>query len=130
MASSGDSACMKGASAATAGSKEACGAECAKACCAGAEAATITYSVAGMTCMGCVNKVEAAVAGLEIEGLESVTVNMEGGNAVLTTTGPVDVKAIEAAITESGFKAEFASVKKADTKAEATKEAEESAATN
>jgi len=119
------------ATAASADAKDACGVDCAKACCAGAKAAMITYNVSGMTCMGCVKQVEAAVAKMEIENLESVTVNLDGKNAVLTTTGPVDAKAVAAAITKAGFPAEFATAAASETEEEAKeeKEADESAAT-
>lgn len=107
------------------------GAGCAKACCAGRSAAMITYSVSGMTCMGCVKQVEAAVAKLELENLESVSVNLDDHNAVVTTTGPVDAMAVATAITSAGFPAEFSKAvhPEAADKDQAKPETEEPAAT-
>jgi copper chaperone CopZ len=111
-----------------AGAKHAsCGADCNKACCAGKSAAMITYKVSGMTCMGCVKQVEAAVAKMDLENVESVTVSLDDNNAVVTTTGPVDAMAVAEAITKAGFQAEFAGAEKA-AKADADK-TEEPAAT-
>lgn len=106
-----------------------CGADCNMACCAGKTAATITYKVAGMTCMGCVKQVEAAVAKMELENVESVTVNLDDANAVVTTNGPVDAIAVADAITKAGFKAEFAGAEHPATAKAETEKKEEPAAT-
>jgi copper chaperone CopZ len=58
--------------------------------------------------MGCAKQVEAAVAKLELENVEGCTVDLENNKAVLTTAGPIDAKAVQAAITEAGFPAEYA----------------------
>ncbi|MBZ0270298.1 heavy-metal-associated domain-containing protein, partial [bacterium] len=123
-AATAGASCDKGAAHA---SKHAeCGGDCAKACCAGKSAAMITYKVSGMTCMGCVKQVEAAVAKMELDNVESVSVSLDGSNAVVTTTGPVDAMAVAEAITKAGFQAEFAGAehaqadKKTDEEAAAT----------
>lgn len=124
-------ACCAAASVTTADTKTAnaaCGDGCTKVCCAGADATAISYSVAGMTCMGCVKQVEAAVAQLDIENIESVTVSLEDNAAMITTNGPVDAKAIQKAITAAGFEASYVTAETEDSKMD-QKEAEESAAT-
>jgi len=100
--------------------------------CAGKSASMITYTVSGMTCMGCVKQVEAAVAKLEMQNVESVSVNLEDHNAVVTTTGPVDAVAVATAISEAGFPAELSNAVPTDdaAKASAAKDStEEPAAT-
>lgn len=61
--------------------------------------ATATYTVAGMTCNGCVNKVTAAVTA--VEGVTDVDVDVSTG--ALEVAGAVDDAAIRAAIAEIGY---------------------------
>jgi copper chaperone CopZ len=105
------SSCAYGAKVASAeGAKGVCGADCAKACCAGADGVStaITFRVTGMTCGGCASKVQAAVAALGIEGVEAVEVDVQGGTAVVRCKGKVCTKSLKSAITEAGFPAEIA----------------------
>jgi copper chaperone CopZ len=103
----------KEASAAVAGAKGVCSAECAKACCAGADGVStaILFRVTGMTCGGCASKIQAAVAALEIEGVEAVEVNVENGTAVVRCRGKVCTTTLKSAITDAGFPAEIAEAK-------------------
>ena len=60
---------------------------------------TATYTVVGMTCNGCVNKVTNAVT--EIEGVEDVDVDVSDGT--LEVFGQVDDAAIRAAVAKIGY---------------------------
>jgi copper chaperone CopZ len=60
---------------------------------------TRTYTVAGMTCNGCVNKVTRAVEA--IDGVEDLDVDVSTG--ALEVVGDVDASAVEAAINEIGY---------------------------
>ena len=61
---------------------------------------TATYTVAGMTCNGCVNKVTNAV--IDLEGVEDVDVDVSTGT--LEIIGNADDGAIRAAVAEIGYK--------------------------
>ena len=67
----------------------------------------IVFNVSGMTCGGCASKIQAAVAALEMEGVESVEVDVEEGQAVVKTSGKVCTKTLKTTITEAGFPAEI-----------------------
>ena len=60
---------------------------------------TTTYTVAGMTCNGCVNKVTNAVTG--VAGVEDVDVDVSTGT--LEVIGSADDTAIRAAVAEVGY---------------------------
>jgi copper chaperone len=60
---------------------------------------TATYTVVGMTCNGCVNKVTNAVTG--IDGVVDVDVDVADGT--LEVTGDVDDAAIRAAVNQAGY---------------------------
>lgn len=60
---------------------------------------TTTYTVAGMTCNGCVNKVTNAVTG--VAGVEDVDVDVATGT--LEVIGSADDSAIRAAVAEVGY---------------------------
>ena len=60
---------------------------------------TATYTVAGMTCNGCVNKVTKAVTGLE--GVEDIDVDVSTGT--LEVVGAADPQAVKAAVNEVGY---------------------------
>jgi len=62
---------------------------------------TSTLSVEGMTCQGCVNKVESAVK--DVDGVESVNVDLESNSAEVTYTSADSMTAIQQAITGAGF---------------------------
>jgi copper chaperone CopZ len=61
---------------------------------------TATYTVAGMTCNGCVTKVTKAVTG--IEGVEDIDVDVSTGT--LEVVGSADPAAVRAAVNEVGYK--------------------------
>lgn len=58
-----------------------------------------TYTVVGMTCNGCVNKVTNAVT--EIPGVDDVDVDVSDGT--LEVYGQVDDAAIRAAVAQVGY---------------------------
>ena len=60
---------------------------------------TATYTVTGMTCGHCVASVKEEVG--NVEGVESVDVELEGGR--LTVTGDVSADAVKAAVEEAGY---------------------------
>jgi copper chaperone len=60
---------------------------------------TATYTVAGMTCNGCVNKVTNAVTG--VAGVEDVDVDVSTGT--LEVIGSADDSAIRAAVAGIGY---------------------------
>jgi copper chaperone len=61
---------------------------------------TATYTVVGMTCNGCVNKVTNAVT--EVAGVEDVDVDVSNGS--LEVVGEIDDAAIRAAVAQVGYK--------------------------
>lgn len=61
---------------------------------------TSTYTVVGMTCNGCVNKVTNAV--MDVAGVADVDVDVSTGT--LDVTGQVDDAAIRSAVTNIGYK--------------------------
>jgi copper chaperone len=61
---------------------------------------TATYTVVGMTCNGCVNKVSNAVTG--IEGVEDIDVDVSTGT--LEVVGAADDTAIREAVAQAGYK--------------------------
>ena len=60
---------------------------------------TATYTVVGMTCNGCVNKVTNAVT--DIAGVEDVDVDVSNGT--LEVVGQIDDAAIRAAVAQVGY---------------------------
>lgn len=69
----------------------------------GNKEATITLSVEGMTCQGCVKGVERAITG--VDGVTSVEVSLEKKQAQVKGKN-FDVTKIIAAIEEKGFQGE------------------------
>ncbi|MBS1271199.1 MAG: Copper chaperone CopZ [Candidatus Marinimicrobia bacterium] len=62
---------------------------------------TSKLSVEGMTCQGCVNKVESAVK--DIDGVESVNVDLESNSAEVTYASAELMPTIQQAIADAGF---------------------------
>jgi len=60
---------------------------------------TATYTVVGMTCNSCVNKVTNAVTG--VEGVVDVDVDVSVG--ALEVSGHIDDAAIRAAVIQAGY---------------------------
>lgn len=63
-------------------------------------ASTREYSVAGMTCSHCVASVREEVS--EIDGVESVEVDLASGRLAVTGEGVSD-EAVAAAVAEAGY---------------------------
>ena len=63
------------------------------------ESSKIEVDVGGMTCGGCVSRLERALS--EVEGVESVAVTLEPGKAMVV--GKVSSQIIEEAIIQTGF---------------------------
>jgi copper chaperone CopZ len=62
---------------------------------------TQSYSITGMTCGNCVRHVTEAVSA--VEGVTSVSVDLETGTATVTSDGPVDDAAVAAAVDDAGY---------------------------
>jgi copper chaperone len=60
---------------------------------------TATYTVVGMTCNSCVNKVTNAVT--DIEGVLDVDVDISDGT--LQVSGHIDDSAIRSAVAQAGY---------------------------
>ncbi len=60
-----------------------------------------TWQVSGMTCAHCVASVTEEVR--EIPGVEAVDVILETGQVVVTSDGPIDRAAVDAAVAEAGY---------------------------
>ncbi|MBN9096654.1 MULTISPECIES: heavy-metal-associated domain-containing protein [unclassified Pseudonocardia] len=61
-----------------------------------------TYTVSGMTCAHCVNSVTEEIS--ELDGVTSVTVDLPSGAVTVTSTAPLDLSAVEAAVDEAGYR--------------------------
>ena len=59
------------------------------------------YVVTGMVCQHCVSAVTEEVAA--IEGVTDVQVDLATGQVMVTSNGPVDSAAVQAAISEAGY---------------------------
>jgi copper chaperone len=57
--------------------------------------------VAGMTCGHCVASVTEELS--EVPGVQSVDVVLETGEVTITSGGPLDPTAVEAAVAEAGY---------------------------
>jgi copper ion binding protein len=62
-----------------------------------------TFSVPGMTCGHCEQAVSTELS--KIDGVTSVTVDLETKRVVVSSEAPVDWKAIVDAVDEAGFEA-------------------------
>jgi len=62
---------------------------------------TSTYTVDGMTCGHCVSSVTEEVA--QIPGVTDVKVDLASGSVTVTSQGPVDPAAVQAAVDEAGY---------------------------
>jgi copper chaperone CopZ len=69
-----------------------------------------------MHCEHCASKVQGAVTSLSLPNVTGCTVNLEKGQAVVTTKGDVDRQAIQKAITAAGFPAEISKEEATTTK--------------
>ena len=62
---------------------------------------TNTWTVTGMTCGHCVASVTEEVG--EIDGVESVDVDLATGAVTVTSTTPLEDDAVRAAVEEAGY---------------------------
>ncbi|MFF5992940.1 MULTISPECIES: heavy-metal-associated domain-containing protein [Prauserella] len=62
---------------------------------------TSTYTVKGMTCSGCMNKVTTAVTG--VAGVNDVDVDIATGEVTVISDNPIDGKLVRAAIADAGY---------------------------
>jgi copper chaperone CopZ len=60
-----------------------------------------SYTVAGMTCAHCVTSVTEEVQ--EIPGVTDVRVDLASGSLSVTSSQPIDVGAVRAAVDEAGY---------------------------
>ena len=61
-------------------------------------------TVSGMTCEHCVASVREEIG--EIPGVSEVDVDLATGRVIVTSQGPVDGDAIQAAVEEAGYQVE------------------------
>lgn len=59
------------------------------------------FKVSGMTCSHCVDKIEKFIG--EIEGVESIDVNLDKKNVKVEFSSPATEKLISEAILDAGF---------------------------
>ena len=62
---------------------------------------TTTWTVTGMTCGHCVASVTEEL--LEVDGIETVEVDLSTGAVTVTSAGPVDRAEVAAAVDEAGY---------------------------
>ena len=62
---------------------------------------TSTWTVTGMTCGHCVASVTEEL--LEVDGIETVEVDLSTGAVTVTSAGPVDRAEVAAAVDEAGY---------------------------
>lgn len=62
---------------------------------------TNTWTVTGMTCSHCVASVTEEVT--EIDGVETVDVDLATGAVTVTSTEPLEDDAVRAAVEEAGY---------------------------
>lgn len=62
---------------------------------------TTTWHVTGMTCGHCATSVTQEL--LEVDGIQSVDVELGTGEVTVVSSGPVDPAAVAAAVDEAGY---------------------------
>ena len=67
----------------------------------GGDMATATYEVTGMTCEHCVNAVKGEIS--QLEGVDQVDVELEGGKVTVNSSAPVDDTQVRAAVEKAGY---------------------------
>jgi copper chaperone CopZ len=61
----------------------------------------IEIKIGGMSCENCARHVQEALS--KLEGVRKVSINIEGGQALVEASGALDEAAIRAAIEEAGY---------------------------
>jgi copper ion binding protein len=67
----------------------------------GNDMTTSTYTIKGMTCAHCVNSVSTELG--QLAGVSDVRVDLAAGTATVTSTGPLDPRAVREAVDEAGY---------------------------
>ncbi len=62
---------------------------------------TTSFTVTGMTCEHCVLSVTEEVS--EVPGVSDVAVDLDTGALTVTSSAPIDLDAVSAAVTEAGY---------------------------
>ncbi|SDP37139.1 Copper chaperone CopZ [Actinopolyspora xinjiangensis] len=62
---------------------------------------TSVYTVKGMTCSGCMNKVSTAVNG--VEGVEDVDIDISTGQLTVTGRDSLDAGSVRQAVQNAGY---------------------------
>jgi copper chaperone len=62
---------------------------------------TTKYRIDGMTCGHCVNSVKEAIG--ELDGVTGVDVDLDTGEATVTSDGDLDAERVRAAVEEAGY---------------------------
>lgn len=62
---------------------------------------TASYKVVGMTCQHCVASVTEELS--ELAGVTAVDVDLDTGNANVTSDAPLDLEAVRGAVAEAGY---------------------------
>lgn len=62
---------------------------------------TSVYTVKGMTCSGCMNKVTTAVSG--VDGVADVDVDISNGEVTVVSESPVDPELVRNAVAAAGY---------------------------
>ena len=62
---------------------------------------TMSYTVTGMTCEHCVASVSEEIG--ELDGVRSVTVDLDTGAVSVTSDAPLDREAVRDAVAEAGY---------------------------
>jgi copper chaperone CopZ len=68
---------------------------------AAGDATSVTYNVAGMHCAHCAASVTEEVRA--IDGVTTVDVDVTAGRVTVTSTQPLPVAAVQAAVDEAGY---------------------------
>jgi copper chaperone len=62
---------------------------------------TTSYAVSGMSCQHCVDSVTAEVG--KLAGVEQVDIDLAAGTVAVTSSAPLSVDEVRAAVDEAGF---------------------------
>jgi len=57
--------------------------------------------IEGMSCEGCVSRVKSSL--LQLPGVENVEIDLNTGQAIILSSGEIDLKAFEDAVKKTGY---------------------------